>query len=77
MDVPTLFEMETEAIDAAVPAKTLGFVTAQGHPLSGMWILLTQRHVEADGCFNLAAYTQRPISPAVPHEISGFAQAKI
>jgi hypothetical protein len=73
-EVPPPFELDADAQGDAVSFReALGQVTIQGHPLHGMWIFLSQRHVTADGHFNLSAYSQKPEAPTTPSKISGFA----
>ena len=72
MDVPPEFEMEAEQ-----PRATLfkGRVSAPDHPLDGMWVFLTQRHVQNDGHYNLRADIDEPASSSEANKISGYAEA--
>lgn len=78
-DVPPPFEFEATPLDTGIPLKgAIGQVKAENHPLSGLWLLLSQRHMSPDGEFNVAAYRKMPErSLSEPSEISGFAHAAI
>jgi hypothetical protein len=81
--VPDIFILDAEArtiIDG--PDIFLGWFPPSAHPLSGHWLLLTQRHVDKDGHYNLMAYRERPRLPddltqkiETPCSVSGFATA--
>jgi hypothetical protein len=72
MEVPAEFEMDAEQPQAKF---FKGLVSAPGHPLDGMWVFLSQRHVENDGYYNLRACDNEPGSFADANEISGYAEA--
>lgn len=82
IDVPPQFELDAEIIEPGETFKAvLGQLPRGSHPLAGMWILLSQRHVLHDGQCNLYAFTERPkiTSTAEPiptkQALSGFASA--
>jgi len=72
MEVPSEFEMDAEEFQAKV---FKGQVSTPGHPLDGMWVFLSQRHVENDGHYNLRADDKEPASFADANKVSGYAEA--
>jgi hypothetical protein len=71
VEVPIAFVLEAEE---APDGHIAGRVSDPGHPLDGMWLLLTQRHVQKDGMYNLKAYAKQPTSSAEPDDITGYAE---
>jgi hypothetical protein len=67
VDVPAPFELEVMVIEDGEPfGDALGQFQGGGdHPLSGLWILLSQRHSPHDGYCNLTAFSEKPTFPAV------------
>jgi hypothetical protein len=61
VDVPPKFELDAEIVEPGEPFRAvLGKLPKDGHPLEGMWILLSQRHSPYDGDCNLRAFIERP-----------------
>jgi hypothetical protein len=61
IEVPAPFDLEVEIIEGNAPfATALGQMNEAGHPLSGLWLLLSQRHSPHDGFCNLWAFKARP-----------------
>jgi hypothetical protein len=84
VDVPPPFELDAEVIEASEPFRAvLGQLSKGDHLLSGLWILLSQRHSPHDGDCNLRAYAERPQIGAInepisaKHTISGFASVTV
>jgi hypothetical protein len=74
VEVPIEFVLEAEeAPDGCIR----GRVSDPNHLLDGMWLLLTQRHVQKDGMYNLRAYARQPTSPAEPDDIAGYAEVAL
>jgi hypothetical protein len=78
--VPSEFTLDAEIIERGKPfVMALGQIT-EPHALTGMWILLTQRHDPPDGGCSLHAFRQRPAMPpnpsAEPADISGYAEVE-
>jgi hypothetical protein len=63
--MPERFELR---VTAALPDSSgrllvaLGQVGLPEHQLAGLWILLTARHIEDSGYYNLEAFTEKPDS---------------
>ena len=74
IDVPDEFPLDAvESPEGFVK----GRVSKTGHPLDGYWLILSQRHVAHDGCYNLSAYHAEPTSIAsAVADIAGFAQTE-
>ena len=85
IDVPPPFEFEVSIVKEGEPFRgALGHLLADRHVLSGMWILLTQRHVVNDGFYNLTAFEEQPrlavdlaSKSETPFRITGFAAARL
>jgi hypothetical protein len=67
VDVPAPFELEITVIEAGQPfGEALGRLQNDvRHPLSDLWILLSQRHSPHDGQCNLTAFAEKPILPRI------------
>jgi hypothetical protein len=82
-DVPPPFDLDVEIIIPGSPFKMAQGHVEVDHPLSGLWIVLTQRHDPADGECNLFAVTEKLVTPSTPtpfaqeREVVGYANAKI
>jgi hypothetical protein len=86
VDVPAPFEFDATIIEPDNPDEL--FTVASGHlddaqhPLSGLWIFLSQRHGPGDGCCNLCAFRDKPALPlrsdacAAQPGITGFAEVQ-
>jgi hypothetical protein len=83
MEVPMQFDLEVEFIEAGASfASALGHFNQSNHPLSGLWLLLAQRHTPHDGDCNLSAFNQKPNFPQISAtlrdkpRITGFVHAE-
>jgi hypothetical protein len=82
-EVPPAFDLEVEVIEPGDVFKTALGRAEGDHPLSGMWILLAQRHLPADGACSLYAFHDKPTVPKIPDplpqepDLSGYAMAQL
>jgi len=72
IETPEEFGLEAEQTLGGI---ITGRVSHPGHPLDGMWLRLSQRHVEKDGSYNLRAYLKEPVSLTDPDDIAGYVEA--
>ena len=80
IEVPAPFELEVATVEGGEPFRiALGhFQNGGEHPLSGLWILLTQRHATNDGQYTLEAFTEKPAVPRIAGQtwrVAGYASA--
>src|SRR5579871_1025530 len=75
MPTPPEFTFEVDVLQPGSPFKlAVGTVTQPNHPLTGLWVALSQRHTIPDGHFNLAGYADRPERPfGDPGILNGYA----
>ncbi|HWX89635.1 MAG TPA: hypothetical protein VNY75_04975, partial [Rhizomicrobium sp.] len=82
VDVPPAFELNVEIIEPGEPFMTALGRADGGHPLSGMWVLLAQRHKPADGQCSVYVFAEKPIVPKIPEpltqepNLTGFASTE-
>lgn len=82
LDVPPPFDLEVTILEAGSPFKVALGQASGVHPLSGLWIVLAQRHLPLDGECNLYAFRDKPAVPKIPEpfpqepELTGFASVK-
>jgi hypothetical protein len=57
------------------PSALEGLVSADGHPLDGLWVKLTARHVGDDSHYNLTCFPTYPGKKETGWVIAGYAQA--
>ncbi|HTW35432.1 MAG TPA: hypothetical protein VMD53_12515 [Rhizomicrobium sp.] len=72
VEVPPPFELDAQVIKQGQPFHSaLGLASLPDHPLSNLWILLTQRHTTNDGDYNLSAFSEKPTVKTDPTRFSG------
>jgi hypothetical protein len=72
LETPTEFVLDAhETHEGSIK----GHVSSPKHPLDGMWVLMSHRHVKRDGYYNLRAYSKEPASMIEAADIAGYAEA--
>ena len=75
IEVPSEFQLEAEETPEGI---ITGRVSIPGHPLDSYWVVLTQRHVEKDGYYNLSGYEGDPRATVLDDaDVAGVAQAEL
>jgi len=73
MEVPGEFDLDVKQDPVGV---IRGRVLKPGHPLNNFWVVLSQRHIEKDGCYNFSAFEEEPPSTmADAAHVAGFVEA--
>jgi hypothetical protein len=81
--VPPEFDLVAEIIIPGNPFRMAQGHLTDDHPLSGLWIVLLDRHEPSDGACNLYAVAEKLIVPESPvpfaqeREITGYANIVI
>lgn len=57
IDVPSEFEVElVESEGGMLPRSAVGHIVTAGHQLSDLWVLISQRHANGGGQYNLCLF---------------------
>lgn len=71
--VPGEFELDAHEIPVGA---IQGRVFQPNHPLNNLWVVLSQRHTEKDGFYNLSAFVDEPQGTMIDvADMAGFAEA--
>ena len=75
LEVPPTFCLEVTVTQAGNPfTSALGQVTAPGHPLAGLWVVLSRRQMPFemgfDGHCNLFAFDHKPAVPKISEALA-------
>ncbi len=76
LDVPPPCQV-VAAVEEGPSFLAVGQVMEPSHFLDGLWIRLSQRHRDWDGCCDLEAFRAKPTAPSERAQIHGYAMVVV